>query len=189
MLLNFKSLCNICFYRVYSEKLVYKKLLLPHYCLLFICPNAAVQYNLSEGNQEAILIFKKIRHLSNGNYAGRGLAKVQFISHELQVTARRCDIARTRRWYFWLDREAVPQSETVLLDFYVQGHHKSRMEENQNPEHLTNNPVKREESGSPCATTDKQVSVHDFMMRPKTRERVTRVHVSHSVVWKKKIEN
>ena len=39
------------------------------------------------------------------------------------------------------------------------------MEVNQNPEHLTDNPVKREESGSPCTTNDKQVSVHDFMIK------------------------
>ncbi|XP_044198000.1 zinc finger protein 345-like [Thunnus albacares] len=43
-----------------------------------------------------------------------------------------------------------------LLDFKDQDHYKIRMEENQNPENHTNNPVKREEPGSPSATTDKQ---------------------------------
>ena len=38
------------------------------------------------------------------------------------------------------------------------------LEENQNPEQHTNNPVKEEEADSSSATTDKQVSVHDFMM-------------------------
>ena len=44
-----------------------------------------------------------------------------------------------------------------LLDFTDQDHYKIRMEENQNLENQTNNPVKREEPGSPSATTDKQV--------------------------------
>ncbi|XP_042257662.1 uncharacterized protein DDB_G0287625-like isoform X5 [Thunnus maccoyii] len=43
-----------------------------------------------------------------------------------------------------------------LLDFTDQDHYKIRIEENQNPENHTNNPVKREEPGSPSATTDKQ---------------------------------
>ncbi|XP_042257586.1 zinc finger protein 2 homolog isoform X2 [Thunnus maccoyii] len=43
-----------------------------------------------------------------------------------------------------------------LLDFTDQDHYEIRMEENQNPENHTNNPVKREEPGSPSATTDKQ---------------------------------
>ena len=53
-----------------------------------------------------------------------------------------------------------------LLDFTDQDHYKIRMEENQNPENHTNNPVTREEPGSPSATTDKQVSVQDFMIKP-----------------------
>ena len=53
-----------------------------------------------------------------------------------------------------------------LLDFTDQDHYKSRMEENQNQEHRTDSPIKREESGSPSATTDKQVSVHDVMIKP-----------------------
>ena len=40
------------------------------------------------------------------------------------------------------------------------------MEENQNQEHHTDNPAKMEESDSPSATTDKQVSVHDVMIKP-----------------------
>ncbi|XP_067436482.1 piggyBac transposable element-derived protein 4-like isoform X2 [Thunnus thynnus] len=43
-----------------------------------------------------------------------------------------------------------------LLDFKDQDHYKIKVEENQNPENHTNNPVKREEPGSPSATTDKQ---------------------------------
>ncbi|XP_067436490.1 zinc finger MYM-type protein 1-like isoform X2 [Thunnus thynnus] len=43
-----------------------------------------------------------------------------------------------------------------LLDFTDQDHYKIKIEENQNLENHTNNPVKREEPGSPSATTDKQ---------------------------------
>ena len=53
-----------------------------------------------------------------------------------------------------------------LLDLNHQNHYKSEMEENQNPEHRTDNPVKREESDSPSDTTEKQVSVHDVMIKP-----------------------
>ena len=53
-----------------------------------------------------------------------------------------------------------------LLDFTDQDHYKTEMEENQNQEHHTDNPAKMEESDSPSATTDKQVSVHDVMIKP-----------------------
>ncbi|CAK6982422.1 uncharacterized protein DDB_G0287625-like isoform X5 [Scomber scombrus] len=43
-----------------------------------------------------------------------------------------------------------------LLDFTDQDHYQSRMDQNQNPEHHADNPVKREESDSPSATTDTQ---------------------------------
>merc|ERR1712098_586914 len=46
--------------------------------------------------------------------------------------------------------------EEELLDLRDQDHDKSGMEENQNPEHRTDNPVKREESDSPSDTTEKQ---------------------------------
>ena len=48
-----------------------------------------------------------------------------------------------------------------LLDVTDQDHYKTRIEENQNLENQTNDPVKREEPDSPSATTDKQVSVQD----------------------------
>ena len=53
-----------------------------------------------------------------------------------------------------------------LLDLMEQNHYKSEMEENQNPEHRTDNPAEREESDSPSDTTEKQVSVHDVMIKP-----------------------
>ena len=58
-----------------------------------------------------------------------------------------------------------------LLDFTNQNHYKSEMEENQNLENQnlenhTYNPVKEEEPESSSATSDKQVSVHDFMIKP-----------------------
>ena len=46
-----------------------------------------------------------------------------------------------------------------LLDFTDQNHYKSEMEENQNPEHRAEIPVKIEEPDSPSAATDSQVSV------------------------------
>ena len=39
------------------------------------------------------------------------------------------------------------------------------MEKKKNPELLSNNPVKKEEPDSPSATTDKQVSVHNLMIK------------------------
>ena len=46
-----------------------------------------------------------------------------------------------------------------LLDFTELVRYKSTMEENQNPEHRTDKPVKSQEADSPSASTDKQVSV------------------------------
>ena len=51
-----------------------------------------------------------------------------------------------------------------LLDFTDQDHYKREMEENQNPEHRTDMPVKEEEPESSSDTTEKQVSVHDVMI-------------------------
>ena len=53
-----------------------------------------------------------------------------------------------------------------LLEFTVQDHHKRGMEENQDPEHCTEYTVKKEESDPVAVTTIKQVSVHDFMIKP-----------------------
>ena len=63
------------------------------------------------------------------------------------------------------EEQAVSQ-RGELLDFTDQDHYKSEMEENQDPDHRTYNPVKREEPESPSGTNDKQVSVHDFMIKP-----------------------
>ena len=63
------------------------------------------------------------------------------------------------------EEQAVTQ-RGELLDFTDQDHYKSEMEENQNPEHRTDNPVKREEPDSASATTHTQVSVHDVMIKP-----------------------
>ena len=52
-----------------------------------------------------------------------------------------------------------------LLDFTDQDH-TSEMEQNQNLEQCTDDTIKREEPDSPSATTDKQVSVHDVMIKP-----------------------
>ena len=63
------------------------------------------------------------------------------------------------------EEESVTQRGD-LLDFTDQDHYKSEMEQNQNAEERYNNPVKIEEPDSPSATTDKQVSVHDVMIKP-----------------------
>ena len=62
------------------------------------------------------------------------------------------------------EEQAVTQ-RGELLDFTDQDHYKSEMED-QNPDHRTDNPVKREEPDSASATTHTQVSVHDVMIKP-----------------------
>ena len=53
-------------------------------------------------------------------------------------------------------RASVREETETLLDFNHQNHYKSGMAQNQNPEHRTDNPVKREEPDSASATTVKQ---------------------------------
>ena len=74
------------------------------------------------------------------------------------------DVSYAPQWWFpsYIKQEKEEESVSQrgdLLDFIDQDHYKSGKEVNQNPEHRTDNPIKREESGSPSTTTDKQVSV------------------------------
>ena len=64
------------------------------------------------------------------------------------------------------EEEQSVSQRADLLDFIDQDHYKRGMEENQNPEHRTDDPVKKTESDSASGTTDKQVSVHDFVIKP-----------------------
>ena len=75
-----------------------------------------------------------------------------------------------QRW-FPPDIKQEEEEESVsqrgdLMDSTDQDHYKTEMEGNQNPEQLTDNPVNREDPDSPSATTAKQVSIHDVMIKP-----------------------